>query len=863
MPSASHQPSTDGVDLTTCDREPIHVIGRVQAFGCLLSVTADWLVNHASANLEDFLGKEAEAVIGTRFSELFSAGVAHMLRGKTQTLGGGTSVARVFGYRLFDNERRFDIAVHQTARGFTYEFERTADGHGHGDMQLVQPLVARLRDHAEIGPLCDEAARAMRALTGFDRVMIYQFAPDGTGTVVSEACDGEGERYLGLRYPASDIPRQARKLYEHSRLRLIADVDGPEAPVLPGLSPEGEPLDLSLSICRAVSPTHLQYLRNMGVAASMSVSILRGGELWGLFACHHRTPHYVDYETRSAVELFAQLFTYELSERLHRNDRAEETAARSLHDRVMSRISDGCSLMEDVQGLADEIWDVIPFDGMVIWSDGRFVTLGAAPNETEFQPLVRFLNTAAVNSVYATDNLSARYPQAEMIADRVAGILALPISRHPRDYIVLFRPELAQIVRWAGNPEKPVETCADGSRILSPRKSFEAWREVVKGRSAPWTRSELNAAGALRLTLLEVVLKVTDEAGRAQARAQQKQELLVAELNHRVRNILNLISGIVSQGHREGISLSEFTAELDGRIQSLARAHDQLTKEDWAPAPLRRLIEVEAAACPGDGRARIAIGGEDVLLMPEAFTTLALVLHELVTNSVKYGALSNGDGQVAVRFAREADGALRLDWRERGGPAVRAPDRQGFGTTIIERSIPFELQGRAQLDYAVTGVEASFHIPGRFWREAPRPSGSEPAATTTTAPDAQPLAGKVLLVEDNLVIAMDACDKLKKLGAETIHVTNSVAGAMEKLGAGGIDFAVLDVNLGTETSEPVAHALAARGIPFVLVTGYGEQGQIRKTYPPSPILQKPYVLGGLRSAIADLLERTPGDAKRA
>ncbi len=853
MQKTSAQQNADRYELTACDREPVHLLGKVQSFGCLIAVSSDWLIMHASFNTGQILNLEAESIVGTRFSGHFPERAAHALRGKTQAIDAPDSVVRVFAFDLFEDGRQFDISVHQTQRGFTYEFERKTEEPDRDDLALVQPLISRVRSQSDLAGLTADGARAVRALSGFDRVMVYQFARDGTGTVIAEACDHEMERFLGLRFPASDVPKQARELFRRSPLRLNVDVGGEDFPIVPLESPEGEPLDLSLAVTRAHSKVHLEYLRNMGVAASLTLSIYRRGELWGLFACHHRTPLYVDYEKRTALELFAQLFTYELAEKLHSIEQSEAVEARILHDRVMNRFSSGNSLHSDFDTLADEIWDVINFDGIALFSEGRYRALGAAPTEEEFLPLVRHLNTTAEGAVFATDHLAARYERAGEFADRIAGLMALPISRQPRDYIVLFRREIAQIVKWAGQPAKPA-TGEAGEVRLSPRKSFEAWREIVEGKCAEWTQGEIEAANALRATLIEVVLKIMDLSNKDLARAQEKQELLVAELNHRVRNILNLIRGIISQGRTEADTIGSFTSVLDGRIQSLARAHDQLTSEAWSPASLKSLIGVEIDAYSGAQDERVVLTGEDALLVPEAFSVVALVVHELVANSVKYGALSGPSGRIDIGLSRDPHtGALEIRWRESGGPAVQVPAQQGFGTRIIEHSIPYELKGQTEVRYRMTGVEVDMTIPERYHNPAPVFAASPQPAKPDVKADDTILEGHVLLLEDSLIIAMDAQDKLMELGAETVHTASSVSAALDIIDSVPIRFAALDINLGDETSVRVAHRLKDLRIPFILATGYDTLDDVEETYPSSPVLRKPYLTEGLKCAARDAL----------
>jgi light-regulated signal transduction histidine kinase (bacteriophytochrome)/CheY-like chemotaxis protein len=849
------QPETKtDIDLTNCDREPIQFLGRVQDFGCLITVSSDWIILHASTNVDAILGLKACDLIGRRFADFFPGETIHHLRSRFQVLAGQKGAARLYGLDVLGNGRLHDVAVHRSNRQLVLEFLTRQDApETRDDTALVQALIARVQRHKTIERATEEAARGVQALTGTNRVMVYRFEADASGTVVAEALRGMAEPYLGLRYPASDIPKQARELYKRNLIRVISDVDAPSHPIQPTQSPEGELLDLSLAVTRAVSPIHLEYLRNMGVKASMSVSILRKGELWGLFACHHDTPILIDYERRSAIELFAQLFAYELAQIETAAELQDIDRAREMHDHIMTQISSGESLIGLFETLADELEPVIPFDGIAVMADGVFRAQGSTPTEEEFLGLSRFLNTIQGSDVFSTDEIGAVYDKAESFADRAAGMLALPISRRPRDYLVLFRREQVSTVTWAGNPEKPVSLGPNGAR-LTPRQSFAAWAEVVRGKSRAWKERELRAASALRVTLLEVVLKLTDEANATRKRAEEQQEMLIAELNHRVRNILNLIRGLVSQGKGGSASVEDYSKVLDHRIHALARAHDQLTQQDWGWVALNALIETEAEAFLAGRTDRVRITGETISLSPQAFTTMALVMHELVTNSAKYGALRADHGAVLIDVQLSTDGAVTIDWREIGGPPVKAPTRKGFGTTIIHHSVPFDLKGAAEVHYRITGVEARFTLPPYHFERATAAPVAIKRAAEPEAPVFDRITGAVLLVEDNLIIAMDAADMLADLGADPVQTASSVHEAMKLLNDGRFAFAVLDVNLGTELSLPVARRCAELGIPAILATGYGAEGDHLTDFPKSTILRKPYTLEMLRRAIATALE---------
>lgn len=844
------------VDLTNCDREPIHLLGAIQPIGFLLELTADWIVARASANLRDYLPFPVEDALGKPLGEIFTFRAVHDLRNRTTLLRGADAVERLFDTELVSGSGLFDVAVHLS--GSSVVIEAQPSGGEVGDIAgTVRSMIARLDQCGDMEAFFREGARQVRALVEFDRVMVYRFASDGSGEVVAEACKAGIGRFKGLHYPASDIPAQARILYTRNLLRVIADVDAIPVPLVPGLDRKGEPLDLSLSLLRSVSPIHIEYLRNMGVEASMSISIIVDGKLWGLFACHHYSPRCLTFERRSMTELFAQMFSMRLETRERKELVEFERRARDISDQLLGSVASDETLLRDPDWLADVLTHAIPADGVGVWLSGNYAFSGSTPPTADFRRIIRALNGTAAGRVFATDHIGALIPDAEAFADTAAGLLAIPVSRSPRDYVVLFRSELIRSVRWAGDPHKPVEYGPNGPR-LTPRESFAEWKELVRGHSQPFTQSELRVAETLRATLIEVVLRLADEASVERQQASARQELLIAELNHRVRNILGLIRGLIRQSQLGDPAVSEFAKLIDGRIHALARAHNQITEDHWGPAPLEPLIQAEAAAFVEEGE-RIIASGDPVMLNPQAYSTMALVVHELVTNSTKYGSLSVPEGTVQLDWWRGDGGDLMVRWREVGGPPLKPPTRKGFGTTIIERSVPYDLGGKAHVDYGVSGVEALFCIPSRHVAAAPvdaRPRISFPR----TAPGhreqapADLLAGqRVLLLEDSLIIALDAEDIVTLLGAEDVMTASSVAAALDQIDLAQPTLAILDINLGNSNSFPVADLLLQKNVPFIFATGYGEQAQFPDEHRGRLVVQKPYTFENLAKALAQVM----------
>ena len=841
----------EALSLANCDREPIHQLGKIQDFGALVAVNADWFIAHRSANLEAILGRTGEIEIGSRLSELLSPSALTRIRSTASNLTETDQVERLFGVALTDDEALFDCAIHSSGAYVVIEIEPHTAGDLERQLATLRPIMARLDKYDRPETLAAEAARQLRMALGIDRVMVYRFRDDLSGEVIAEAKRDDLEGFYGLRYPKSDIPAQARALYVRNRFRIISDVESEPVPILPELSLDGEPLDLSMSALRAVSPIHIEYLHNMGVGASLSISIVIGGKLWGLFACHHYGPKLLPYSQRTAAELFSELFSLVMERVVARNLADLREEGRAVHDRLMRDIAAGTPLTRSLPTLDPVIQRIVPHDGVSIFVDDIYDSRGSSPNEEEFRAVVPILNASATSRLLATEALAERIPRAESFADRAVGALIIPISRSPRDYLVLWRKPLTKVVNWAGNPEKPIEYGPNGAR-LTPRKSFEAWQETVEGRAEAWTPAEQQIAEGLRVTLLEIILRLTDEAVQERARAQQQQELLIAELNHRVRNILNLIRGLVSQSKHEAKDIEAFVDIVGGRITSLALAHDNITKGNWSSAPLRTLIDSEAQAYLSSGLTdRVTISGPDVEVSPEAYTVLALVLHEMITNSAKYGALSDSTGNVAVNITRDPEDDLRIAWRETGGPPVKPPKRRGFGSTIIERSIPFELNGKATVEYKLSGIEAEFCIPARFieWKT----SGASQTATARKQPANSQLGTlpeRVLLVEDSMIIALDTEDCLRELGVHEVTVESSVEGALAAIAKTKPELAILDYNLGKESSEEVAADLARRGVPFWLATGYGEMKDRLEEMGASGLLVKPYGRDELVSILA-------------
>lgn len=841
------------VDLTNCDREPIHVPGAIQCHGCLIVCDAQaGLVRRHSTNVPQMLGL-SDDLVGRDLAELIGPAAAERVRAALDRGAGEPSApALLFGLSLASGGR-FDVAVHAFAGNAIIEFEPPSAEDGPA-LDLARSLFARVRGERDIDKLLEHATRLLRTTLGYDRVMIYRFAPDGSGQVVSEDKREDLESFLYQWFPASDIPNQARQLYLRNIIRVIGDASGERCGLAPVEEEMDEPTDLSFAHLRSVSPIHLEYLRNMGVAASMSISVVVDGALWGLVACHHYSPRVLPMSERVAAEMFGAFFALHLQALKQKRTLDVATAARRSLDRFLRLASQH----EDVGALLrthmDEFAKLMPCDGIGLWLGGEWSAQGAVPPTSAVPALIAHVGPQADGKVWATDIMSRDWPEAQEFSATAAGVLALPLSQLPRDYLFFFRKEIVHTLDWAGRPEKTYETGPLGDR-LTPRKSFAIWKETVRHQSTPWTEGDREIAEAARSTLVEIVLRHSELMADEREKADTRQRMLNEELNHRVKNILAVIKSLVEHSLRDGRSTQDYVDSLRGRIQALAVAHDQVVRGAGGGS-LGELLRAELSPYGGTAT-RAVLSGPTVWLDARAFSVMALVLHELSTNAAKYGALSQGGGRVEVNWSMREDGGCEVIWREVGGPAVKRSGRSGFGTALIDRAVPYDLGGESEMRFEETGLTARFQLPAKHVLSSglinPGAEGGEVAAPEEAPAD--PLDGvSVLLVEDQMLIAMDVEFMLEDAGISRVVTAPSAADALRRLKDFTPDLAVLDVNLGSGTSAPVAVELKRRGVPFIFATGYGDRSMIPADCEDVAVLAKPYEREPLIAALRELCQ---------
>ncbi|WP_201836329.1 ATP-binding protein [Microvirga zambiensis] len=500
------------LDLDACAREPIHIPGSVQPHGMLLAIRlSDRTIAYASANIAGTLGVDPGSALGQPFAQALPA----LSREFEADLAdpppsGSTRTLRTIRLDTRDGVGAYEAAISRSGECAVIELEAPPRDAASG-LDVLYPTLRRfveqLQGASTVDTLCHLAAQDIRRMTGFDRVLIYRFDAQWNGTVIAEDRNEVLPSYLDLRFPASDIPAQARELYRRNRQRIIPDANYVPVPIQ---SRSPDPLDLSDSVLRSVSPVHLEYMRNMGTLASMSISILRDGDLWGLISCHNKEPKRVSLQVRNACDFLTQIFSLQLEAR--ENTALAENRLRlgTVQTRLLAHMA-----AEDhfIAGLVNHPADLMLLagaEGAAVLTQDHCWCLGRAPDEEQVKALFAWLSEHHQEDVFATDRLPQVYPPAKTFADRASGLVSISISKAHASYVLWFRPEVVQTVKWSGNPQKAVEEEA-GSIRLHPRRSFEIWKETVREHSLPWDQSEIEAVKELRNAIVGIVLRRAEE----------------------------------------------------------------------------------------------------------------------------------------------------------------------------------------------------------------------------------------------------------------------------------------------------------------------------------------------------------------
>ena len=509
-------PALEEVDLTNCDREPIHISGHIQPHGVLLVVQEPQLeILEVSENTLHLLGIAPESAIGQDLSLLFDRVQLEKLKACLRN----ENLKTVNPIKLYverpGKSLEFDCILHRVQEVLMVELELATSQENLSVFSFyhsVRATVSKIQSAKNLKDLCQVTVEEVREISGFDRVMVYQFDPEGNGAVIAEDKAEKLSPFLGLNYPSSDIPKQARQLYSLNWLRLIPDINYKPVPIVSGKNAvTTQPRDLSFSVLRSVSPIHIEYLQNMGVAASMSISLIKDKELWGLIACHNYTPKYLNYELRAACEFIGQVMSLELQSKEGNEDYDYKLHLKSLQTKIFEDISTSENLSQVLVKCQHNLLEAVNAQGAAIVFGDNCYRVGQTPQGESLKYLTQWVQKHLNQEIFYTDSLTKCYPEAEEFKDTASGCLAIAISPTQKIYVLWFRPEVIKTVNWAGNPNKPLQTDEDGNYRLSPRKSFELWKENVRYKSLPWKQCEIDAALELRKAMINIVLCQIDK----------------------------------------------------------------------------------------------------------------------------------------------------------------------------------------------------------------------------------------------------------------------------------------------------------------------------------------------------------------
>lgn len=551
--------------LEHCASEPIHTPNAIQPHGFMLVTTVDSnKVCYSSASVNEFLPHAPSPLIGSDISVILNHADLSYLA--------DTSTEDNVSYQYLSvtlNGKKFDAISHayKGFRFFEFEPQKSVDEQGHRSVTEIREQLRQFSVASENAESFDELYALVvtftKKITQFDRVKLYKFDEQWNGAVVEEAREEFMPSYRGLCFPASDIPEQARRLYSINYLRLIADIRYQPSSLKAAPEFGQTPLDMSHCVLRSVSPIHIQYLDNINVQASMSVSIMVGGNLWGLIACHHAAPHFVSYDTRVLSEIISHIFSARITTLESRLSKQRAEFRKTLFNKLSSpdRPMHASALISEHNNSA---LNALKSDGFILASGEKIEQYNCELDNQALKELVRWYRTFKVNSVFHTTDVAKLIDSVKHIKKISGGVLIAPVGQLGQELAIWYRKARVEQVNWAGNPEKPVTETKAGYR-LTPRSSFALWQEEVEGNCEKWQLADIETAESITQLLLE------NEKIRAQS-ANDAKTAFLSQMSHELRTPLGSIIAIAQILNRD----SGLTDRQNNLISSLRISADSL-----------------------------------------------------------------------------------------------------------------------------------------------------------------------------------------------------------------------------------------------------------------------------------------------
>ena len=701
------------VDLTNCDKEPIHIPGKIQSHGFLVAVNSQTqIVNYISENIAPFITEAPKNFLGKpidEFEKSLPISVLQLKLGQVLLMGSTNQYFESINpFSLELNGKPYNLIVSVSGDNKILEFETVESDLDFDIQKVIGRSVSEILSGKNLNSLLVNAAHEIKKIILYDRVMIYRFGEDGHGEVVAEVKNDDLEPFFGLHYPASDIPKQARELYKINLTRIIADVNSESSGIITNET-ESAPLDLTHSALRAVSPIHIQYLKNMGVYSSFSISLIAHGELWGLIACHNYSPRFINFKARDASKLIGQILSSALEFRQDEENVEKAAKLNAAASELAEHIEKENYIIDALTRHSTTVQDITTAKGAVIVFDNNITTIGITPSLEQINDIVKWLKVNMQDSVYYTHRFPEIFFPAKEYSHVASGILACILSKELSEIIIWFKPEQLETIHWAGNPDKAVEDIGNGIMQLSPRKSFESWTQIVKNTSEKWAGEEISAVIKVREQVIYAINRKANDIRLLNERlslAYEELDTFSFTISHDLRTPLSSIKSYAELLLTSNKSIDDNAKKILTRIIVGTDKMNFLIKEilnysrvgrvdiEFSPIKMDRMLneiqrEVISALNPPNLEFEIGetpdIAGDSVMIT-QVFTNL-------INNAVKYSSRSNPS-------------KVKVAGVENGDEVIYSVSDNGVGIDVNYYSRVFELFKRMDnvKDFEGTGV---------------------------------------------------------------------------------------------------------------------------------------------------------------
>jgi two-component system, chemotaxis family, sensor kinase Cph1 len=499
-------------DSDFCGSIPLHLVNLIQPHGMLLVLDKEQLqIVQASENVTQYLSVSADELLEQPLAAYLPPQQFTDIQAKINSQNNQEKIPFSLTFLANDQQVALTALVHPKDEYILIELEESTPSSQEnsfiGLYQQIKYITSLLKQAGTTAETARLIAAEMKKLTGFDRMLVYQFDPQWNGKVIGQAKEADMDDYMDLRFPASDVPKQARDLYFRNPYRLIPTRSYQPVGLLPVINPLSQRFtDLSECNLRSVATVHLEYLTNMKIMASMSLPIIIDDKLWGLISCHHKTPKNPSYEMRSALELLSGIVSAQIAAKEKEAAMLLRVQLRGIHARLLEQLYNQERFTDGLLTGETGLHDLLNLSGAAVVYDGGLWTSGSTPGDQEIKELTFWLRRNKLDKLYVTDSLPSVYARSQEYHHLASGLIALSINPEQGEYILGFRPEVLQTIEWGGNPNQAIQIEPDG-KTYHPRNSFATYQEVVKQTSLPWEPEELDAAEALRSAVLEKIIK--------------------------------------------------------------------------------------------------------------------------------------------------------------------------------------------------------------------------------------------------------------------------------------------------------------------------------------------------------------------